>query len=188
MRLTLAVLGIVPFAPVVVGQQKAPAPQRSSQQKRAPAAASAPQQATVTSTAKHPMETLQVEGAVKLSPEKIIAASGLKIGQLVGIEDFDVARDRLSATGAFENIGYRFTPSKNGRSYDAVLEVQETGPLFHYRFEDLPASDEAMRAVLVKQESLLGDAIPVNTKVLERYERALMQFLGGNVEIGRAHV
>ena len=115
MRLTLAVLGIVPFAPVVVGQQKAPAPQRSSQQKRAPAAASAPQQATVTSTAKHPMETLQVEGAVKLSPEKIIAASGLKIGQLVGIEDFDVARDRLSATGAFENIGYRFTPSKNGQ-------------------------------------------------------------------------
>ncbi|MEQ1949699.1 MAG: POTRA domain-containing protein, partial [Bryobacteraceae bacterium] len=97
--------------------------------------------------------------------------------------DFDAARDKLAATGAFENIGYRFTPSKNGRGYDAILDVLETGPLFHYRFEELPATEEALRAVLVKKETLLGDAIPVNNKVLERYERALTEYLGGKVVV-----
>jgi outer membrane protein insertion porin family len=164
-------------------QQKTPTRPKASQPKRVPVAAPASQQATVSSTTKHPIETLKVEGAVKIAPEKIIAVSGLKAGQQVGIDDFDAARDKLAATGAFENIGYRFAPSKTGRGYDAVLEVQETGPLFHYRFEDLPATDDALRAVLVKQEPLLGDAIPVNNKILERYQRALMQYLEGKVVV-----
>ncbi|MEQ1885973.1 MAG: hypothetical protein ABL967_12995 [Bryobacteraceae bacterium] len=169
-------------------QQKAPAARKAAPPKRAPAAVPAPQKATVSATTKHPLESLAVEGATRIAPTKIIAMSGLRTGQQVGLEDFDAARERLAATGAFENIGYRFTPSKTGGGYDAILDVLETGPLFRYRFEDLPASDEALRAVLVKQEPLLGDAIPVNNKVLERYERALGEFLGGKVVVeGRLH-
>jgi len=175
------------MANAALAQQKtpanSPAPPRNPQQRRPPASAPAPQQATVSSTTKHTLESLKVEGNQKLAADKIIAVSGLKIGQLVAIEDFDAARQRLTDTGAFENIGYRFTPAKSGRGYDAVLEVQETGPLFHYRFEELPAEDSALRAALAKQEPLFGAAIPVNTKVLERYERALVQFLGGNIVV-----
>lgn len=169
-------------------QQASPANGRNSRQKQTPSAGStravsAPQRATVSSTGKHPLESLRVEGNQRLQAEKIIAVSGLKAGQPVAVDDFDGARERLLGTGAFENIGYSFTASKSGQGYDAVLQVVETGPLFHYRFEDLPASDEAMRAALARQETLFADAIPVTSTVLERYERTLAAFLGGNMAV-----
>src|SRR5512135_1648393 len=87
------------LATTVLAQQKspanAPAPPRNSPQKRAPANTPPAQQAAVSSTTKHPLESLKVEGNQKLAAEKIVAISGLTVGQLVATEDFDAARQRL---------------------------------------------------------------------------------------------
>ena len=86
---------------------------------------------------KYPLEALQIQGNKQIPAEKIIAASGLKLGERVQKADFDAARDRLLETGAFESVGYSYKPSLNG--YDTTFEVVEVETLYPYRFEALPA-------------------------------------------------
>src|SRR5437588_11044541 len=83
-----------------------------------------------------PLETLKIQGNHRLTPETIIAASGLKIGATVAKPEFDAARNRLLATGAFESVGYEFKPSPNNKGLDATIEVVEVDQLYPYRFED----------------------------------------------------
>src|SRR5713101_3445403 len=58
-----------------------------------------------------PLEIIRVLGNRRIPKEKIIAAAGMKIGAPVVKEDFDAARARLLAAGAFESVGYEFKPS-----------------------------------------------------------------------------
>jgi outer membrane protein insertion porin family len=130
-----------------------------------------------------PLATLRIDGAQRIPTEKIVALAGLKIGQPVAKADFDGARNRLLASGAFESVGYEFKPSPDNMGYDGVFQVVEVSQLYPYRFEDLPASDDALREALRQQEPLLGDQIPATREALERYEKAARQFLNGQVEV-----
>src|SRR5437879_2752687 len=103
-----------------------------------------------------PLETLRVQGNDRIPAERIVALTGLKIGQPVVKDDFDAARNRLLAAGAFESVGYEFKPSPDNMGYDGVFQVVEVSQLYPYRFEDLPASEDALRVALRKQEPLLG--------------------------------
>jgi outer membrane protein assembly factor BamA len=120
-----------------------------------------------------PLETLRVQGNSRIPTEKIIDLAGLKIGSPVLKADFDEARARLLATGAFESVGYEFKPSASNTGYDGVFEIVEVNQLFAYRFEDLPVAEETLRAALRKQEPLLGDKIPGRPEVLDRYSKAI---------------
>src|SRR5579862_4142845 len=130
-----------------------------------------------------PLETLKIQGNRRIESAKIIAASGLKIGAPVVKADFDNARARLLAGGAFESVGYEFKPSASNTGYDAVLEVAEVDQLYSYRFEELPMPDDALRAELRKQEPLLGDQIPATKEVIERYIKAIQQMVGDKVTV-----
>lgn len=131
---------------------------------------------------KYPLEALHIEGNKQIPTERIIAASGLKQGALVDKADFDAARERLLQSGAFESVGYSFKPAATNSGYDTTFEVTEVTMLYPYRFEALPAPGDALRAALQKQEPLLGDKIPATPQVLNRYNAAIRQFLGGKVE------
>lgn len=130
-----------------------------------------------------PLEALRVEGNRKLTAEKILALAALKIGEPVIRTDFDQARKRLMATGAFQSVAYEFKPSADDKGVDGVLRVVEVEYWFPYRFEDLPASDTALRAMLRKQELILDDRIPATKEVITRYTAAIEEFLGGKVEV-----
>jgi outer membrane protein assembly factor BamA len=130
-----------------------------------------------------PLEALHVEGNKKLTVEKILTVAGLKIGEPVIRTDFDDARKRLMATGAFQSVAYEFKPSMDAKGVDGLLRVVEVEYWFPYRFEDLPATDEALRAVLRKQELILDDRIPATKEVITRYTAAIEEFLGGKVEV-----
>jgi outer membrane protein insertion porin family len=110
--------------------------------------------------------------------DRILAASGLKIGTQVDKAAFDAARDRLLASGAFENVGYEYKPSAAGTGYDGVLQVIELEPMFPYRFEDLPVSEEAVRATLRNLETVLEDRIPSSATVLDRYIKTIEESMG----------
>jgi outer membrane protein insertion porin family len=129
---------------------------------------------------KYPLEKLQFHGNKQIPVERIVTASGLQLGVLVDKADFDAARERLLESGAFESVGYSFKPSLNG--YDTSFELVEVEGLYPYRFEALPASDDALRAALHKQEPLLGDRIPATPQVLNRYTAAIGKFFNGKVE------
>lgn len=130
-----------------------------------------------------PLEAVHVEGNKKLTVEKILAVAALKIGEPVIRTDFDQARRRLMATGAFQSVAYEFKPSMDDKGVDGLLRVVEVEYWFPYRFEDLPASDDALRAMLRKQEPILDDRIPATKEVITRYTAAIEEFLGGKVEV-----
>ncbi len=111
------------------------------------------------------LDSLRIAGNRAIPAEKIIAVCGLKAGQMVTKADFDAARQRLDATGAFVTVGYEYT--LNGVGYDAVIEVHEIDNIFPYRFENLPKPDKVLREALRAQEPLWGDEIPF--EAIERY-------------------
>jgi outer membrane protein insertion porin family len=133
--------------------------------------------------AQFPLETLRVEGNYHIPAAKIIAVSGLKIGRTVVKEDFEAARTRLIQSGAFSNAGYEFKPSTAGTGYDGMLEVTELNEFYPFRFEDLPAKDEVIRAALDKQNLIFTDQIPVAEPIIKRYAQTIEQALGGNVHV-----
>jgi outer membrane protein assembly factor BamA len=124
-----------------------------------------------------PIETLTVEGNKKIPADKIIAASGLKLGQPALKADFDAARDRLVATGAFLSVAYEFKPGPSGKGYAGIFQVLEMEPLFPFLFEDLPRPDAELRAALHKKHPLLGDERPGSKEMLARYVADLEQIL-----------
>lgn len=130
-----------------------------------------------------PLETLKVTGNKIIASEKIVAASGLKIGAPMLKDDFDTAREKLMATGAFLSVGYEFKPNAAKTGYDGVFDVAEIDQLYPYRFEDLPVPDNDLRAALRKQELILGDQIPGTPEVIGRYVREIQSLVGNKVKV-----
>jgi outer membrane protein insertion porin family len=124
-----------------------------------------------------PIETLTVEGNHLYKTEQILAVAKLRAGEVAGKADFEAAHDRLAATGAFDNVGYHFAPSPDGKGYDAAFEVIEVPQVFPYRFQDLPAADADLRTLLHQKDPLFGDKIPATKAVLDRYVRWISEFL-----------
>lgn len=132
---------------------------------------------------KFPLEVLRVHGNRRIPTAKIVAVAGLKIGTPVVKADFDAARARLLATGAFESVGYEFKPAATKTGYEGVFDVVEVDQVYPYRFEDLPVPDDVLRAALRKQEPVLEDQIPATTEVLDRYIKAIQALAGGAVKV-----
>src|ERR1044072_3014573 len=50
---------------------------------------------------------IEIEGVQSLTKEKVIATSGLKIGDAFSVEATDGAAERLVSSGLFKKVGYR---------------------------------------------------------------------------------
>src|SRR4051812_8975873 len=96
--------------------RKAPA------KKAAPPAAPAKKEAPAEGPSKWPIESIAVVGNRNYTREQIVALTGLKLGQLAGKAEFDAARDRLTATGVFETVGYQFEPGPNKQGFAATFQ------------------------------------------------------------------
>src|SRR5580692_1229221 len=136
-----------------------------------PAAAPAPTSYTV--------ENLGVEGNHNYTADQIVAVAGLRVGQKAGTADFDAAREKLEKSGAFDHVSYRYTPSKDGEGYDAVIEVAEVGQVYPVRFENLPVPEAQLRAMLKEKDPLFGDKIPATKPVVDRYVAWIAEYLAG---------
>ena len=108
---------------------------------------------------------------------QIFAAAGLRVGQKAGKREFDAAREKLVATGAFDNVSYRFAPSEDNEGYDATYEVSEVGQLYPIRFDDLPATDAQLRTWLKQKDPLFEVKIPATKPVVDRYVAWISEFL-----------
>ncbi len=133
--------------------------------------------------ANFPLESVRILGNDAIPAERIIAATGLKIGAPITRPEFNEARDRLLATGAFESVGFTYKASAANTGFDATFQVTETTPLYHYRFEELPSTEAALREALRKQEPIFTDAIPPTPQVMNRYSSALARFLNNGTQV-----
>ncbi len=118
---------------------------------------------------KWPILTLTVEGNKVFPTAAILTVAGLKTGQVAGEPEFDAARDRLTATGAFETVGYKFDRAADGKGYRASFEVTETTSIYPVKFEDLGVPDADLAAALAARDPLFSMAsFPGNPATLDR--------------------
>ena len=153
------------------GQTKAPA--RGA---RKPDPAKSPTPAAAL-TAKYPIAALEVEGNRNYTSEQVLSVAGLKVGQVVGKEDFQAAHDRLVATGVFETVGYRFAPDPNGSGYVAAFRVTEVDTL-PVRFQELGVPDGEIEGVLLARDPLFSmDRLAANRTVIDRHTAWIQAYL-----------
>jgi outer membrane protein insertion porin family len=128
--------------------------------------------------ARFPIESVRLEGLHHYTDDQVLAASGLKIGQMAGKPEFEAARDRLIATGVFETVGYKFVAAEGGKGYIATFQVVEIEQAYPVRFEDLHVSElEAEKALQAKDPLFSLKRLPATQPVLERHAKWLQEFL-----------
>jgi outer membrane protein insertion porin family len=127
---------------------------------------------------KWPIQSLAVEGNQAFPTAAILAVAGLTVGQMAGKAEFDAARDRLTASGAFETVGYKFEPAGAAKGYAATFQVAETTSIFPVQFEDLGAPDADIEKMLTSHDPLFSMAhLPANQITLDRGARWIEEYL-----------
>jgi len=124
-----------------------------------------------------PIQRIVIEGNRLYTPDQVIAASGLKIGQVAGKEEFDAAYNRLLVCGAFETLSYKFAPATDKTGFVATFQVTEVEPAYPVHFEELGVPDKDVEAMLHTKDPLFGARIPATKTVLAKYTGWIQEFL-----------
>ncbi len=125
-----------------------------------------------------PIESLKVEGNHNYSVQQVLAVASLKVGQVVGRPEFDVARDRLLASGAFDTVSYKFAPEVGTRGFVATFIVTEIEQVYPVRFDDLHVSERDLTATLKAKDPIFADGkLPASQPVFQRYQNWVQEYL-----------
>src|SRR4051812_43016777 len=68
---------------------------------------------------------IRASGTREFSNDEIARASGLRVGMVAAPSDFQVAANKLVATGAFASVGYKYVPEGSGVAVEFNLEDAE---------------------------------------------------------------
>jgi outer membrane protein assembly factor BamA len=124
------------------------------------------------------VQKLVVEGNHAYTAEQVLGVAGLKVGQVAGRPEFEEARDRLVATGAFETIGYKFESGEDKQGYVATFQITEVEPSFPVRFEELGVPDRDVIALLHGKDPLFSLLhVPATKVVMDRYVGLIQEYL-----------
>ena len=146
-----------------------------AQKKGTSSAAGAPQKG---GAARWPIQSMTVEGNRIYKVENILAVTGLKIGQMAGRPEFEAARDRLVATGAFETVGYKFVAAETGKGYVATFQVTEVEQAYPVHFDGLHVSELELTAALRARDPLFSlEKMAATQPVLGRYSKWIAEFM-----------
>ena len=114
-------------------------------------------------------------GTVKFPADQVITASGLKIGDVVSVEQIQAAADRLAALGIFSTVNYHF--SSVGEKISIEFQVQEahTVPLY---FDDFPwFTDEEIAAAIRQEVGLFAGESPESGLMVDQIAGELDKLL-----------
>ena len=151
--------------------------QTSARKPKRPPVKSTEAPAEPTDPSKWPLETFTVKGNHFFTAAQIQALSGLPMGKPVAKPDFDAARDRIVASGAFVNVSCGFEAAPDNRGYAATVEVVEVPELYPLHVEDLPVTDAEVLAYAKQKDALAGPRIPGTKEALERYKGIIAELL-----------
>jgi outer membrane protein assembly factor BamA len=121
------------------------------------------------------LDAISVVGWKRLSPDAIIAASGLKVGAPVSRVDLQKAADVLSALGPFSSVKYRFSSPPSGLRVE--FEVQEA-PGLPIRYDNFPwVMDEELNAAVKAAVPLCDGTAPPGGAILDTMATAIELYL-----------
>jgi len=134
--------------------------------------------------------SIKVTGSARYTPDQIIAATGLKLGQTVNDEDFKGVSQHLGETGAFSDVAYSF--EFNAEGIRLALQVKDTNPFVPVRFENFVwLSDQELADKLHTREPLFQGQLPVGGNLADQLSETLQAIaiehnLHGRVDYLRA--
>jgi outer membrane protein assembly factor BamA len=124
----------------------------------------------------HKLVSIKVTGSQRYTPDEIIAASGLKIGDAATEDDFKKATEELGKSGMFTNVSYSYAYSATGTKLD--FQVADADKFVPARFENFVwFSDADLIAKIHEREPLFKGEVPVGGDLADRISDALQSLL-----------
>lgn len=128
---------------------------------------------------------IKVTGNNRYTPEEIIDATGLQVGQTTHEEDFKKASQQLGETGAFTNVAYGFQFSPEGTKVD--LQITENDKFVPARFDNFVwLSDQELLQQLHTRVPLFKGQVPVAGNLPDQVSDALQALVIERKINGRA--
>lgn len=132
------------------------------------------------------MLSIRVEGAKRFTEASVAAASGLRVGETVTEQKLESAAGRLSDSGAFQTVAYRFQRQKDG--LDVTFEILELKSFMVCHFDNFTGlTDQELSAAVRKEVPLFDGGAPPDGQIVEDIERALSAYLREKNFPGEVH-
>ena len=120
--------------------------------------------------------SIHVTGLQHLTETEVISASGLRLGQFAGEQDFKQAAQKLGETGLFSQLNYSYKYSTGG--CDLELQVAENEHLVPIIFDNLVwFSDEELIRMLHDRVPLFDGRVPAEGHLTDQIADALSTIL-----------
>jgi outer membrane protein assembly factor BamA len=119
--------------------------------------------------------SIEASGSTRLSNQEIARVSGLKLGDVVGKEQLQVAADHLAAVGIFSGVNFHYTTDTAG--VHLIFDVKDATvvPVIFDNFAW--ASDEELSAALRQAVGFFDGNAPQQGTLLDDMASALQKFL-----------
>ena len=128
---------------------------------------------TASATAK--LASIEITGTTKLSSADAAAASGLKVGDVVGKEELQNAANRLATLGLFSSISYSYKTDASG--VHLTFEVKDAAGV-PVVFDNFPwFTDDELAAAIRKAVGAFDGTAPEQGAVLDTMSTALEKLL-----------
>lgn len=130
--------------------------------------------------------SIHVKGLRRFAERDVVSASGLRLGQLAGEEEFKQAVQKLGETGLFAQLNYSYKYSAEG--CDLELQVTENEHLVPIVFDNFVwFSDDELLRMLHDRVPLFDGQVPGGGHLTDQIANALGSILserkiGGRVE------
>jgi outer membrane protein insertion porin family len=132
--------------------------------------------ASKSSPGDHKLVAIKVTGSQRYTPDEIIAASGLKIGDAATDDDFNKATESLGKSGMFTDVSYSYSYSGTGTKLD--FQVADANKFVPARFENFVwFSDADLVAKIHENEPLFKGDVPVGGNLADRISDVLQSLL-----------
>lgn len=128
--------------------------------------------------------SIHVKGAIQFGEDQVIAASGLKLGQIASENDFKQAMQRLGNTGLFTDLtySYRYTPD----GCDLEFQIFENRELLPIVFDNFVwFSDEDLISQVRQRLPLFSGRLPVSGDLADQVAQALSAILNQRKIFGK---
>jgi outer membrane protein insertion porin family len=122
------------------------------------------------------LSKISVAGQEHLEESSIVAASGLRQGQSVTLEEVSAAALRLAKYGAFDTVNFRYFTQ--GNDLDVIFEVVESKHLLACRFDNFVwLNSSELDRTLRQQVPLFTGGAPPSGAMLQGIKDALQAIL-----------
>jgi len=134
--------------------------------------------------------SIKVSGSNRFSPNDVIAATGLRVGETATDDDFKTASRHLADSGAFSNVAYNFVYSTEGTTLG--FDVTDAALFAPAQFDNFVwLSDQELRETLHTQVPLFQGELPLSGDLPDQVSAALqttlaLRHIPGQVDYLRA--